>query len=311
MLTIQIVTWNGARVLPETLVVLKDIPPTQATIRFIDNHSTDVTRRLIAAALPGADILALPQNIGFAAAHNLGFAKATTPYVVTCDQDVALSWAGVVELVESFSDEAVAAVQGKLLRAARSADGRPLIDSAGIVRTLALNGVDRGAGLVDSGQYNAPDEVAAVTGGCAIWRLSALRQVAYGESEVFDEDFFAYKEDVDLGWRLRRAGYVLRYEPVLMGIHHRTFGAGSAEARWTSLYRRLQNVRTHYSLRNYIWMLVKNISAKEILIYDIAIAGRLLIFVFLTVLYPPLLMAWLQALQKLPLMVRKRVAQNA
>lgn len=310
MVTIQIVTWNSAQVLSDTLAALKNVPPSQAVIRFIDNHSTDSTRRLIAAALPGADVVALPRNIGFAAAHNLGLAKCATPFVVTCDPDVAMVWPGVEELLELFSDSEVGAMQGKLVRPQTDAADRAVIDSAGIVRTFSLNGQERGAGEIDLGQYNAPAIVDAVTGACGLYRLSALQKIAHHGTEIFDEDFFAYKEDVDVGWRLQRAGFVSKYEPVRSGIHRRTLGPGSRN-NWggtpVSFYRRLMNVRTHYSLRNYIWLLVKNISGRELLIHDIAIAGRLVGFALLTILYPPLLMAWLQALQGLPNMVRKRV----
>lgn len=311
MVTIQIVTWNSADVLPDTLAALKQVPPSQAVIRFIDNHSTDATRRLIAVALPGADVVALPHNIGFAAAHNLGFAKCTTPFVLTCDPDVAIAWNGIVELLELFGDDEVAAAQGKLVRPQADAAARAVIDSAGIVRTFSLNGRERGAGELDLGQYNAPAIVDAVTGACGLYRLSALQKIAHHGTEIFDEEFFAYKEDVDAGWRLQRAGFVSKYEPVLAGIHRRTLGAGSKH-NWggnpVSFYRRLMNVRTHYSLRNYMWLLMKNISGGELIIHDIAIAGRLLVFAFFTIFYPPLLMAWLQALQGLPSMVRKRVA---
>lgn len=296
--------------LPDTLAALKNIPPSQAVIRFIDNHSTDGTRRLIAAALPGADVVALPHNVGFAAAHNLGLAKCTTPFVLTCDPDVAIVWPGVAELLESFSDDEVGAVQGKLIRPQTDVSARAIIDSAGIMRNFSLNGQERGAGEIDLGQYNAPAMLDAVTGACGLYRLSALRSIAHQESEIFDEEFFAYKEDVDVGWRLQRAGFVSRYEPVLVGIHRRTLGPGSKN-NWggtpVSFYRRLKNVRTHYSLRNYIWLLVKNVSGREILIHDIAIAGRLFVFALLTIVYPPLLMAWLQAIQKLPIMIHKRV----
>ncbi len=313
MLTIQIVTWNSEGVLADTLAALKRIPPSAAVIRFIDNNSTDATRRMIAAALPAADIVALPHNIGFAAAHNLGFAKCTTPLVLTCDPDVAIAWEGLEELLDVFNDEHVAAAQGKLLRPQNDPAARPVIDSAGITRTFSLNAKERGAGEIDLGQYNASATVDAVTGAFGLYRMSALQAIAYQGTEIFDVDFFAYKEDVDLGWRLQRAGFISVYRPILVGIHHRTLGPGSRN-NWgsspVSFYRRLRNVRTHYSLRNYVWLLVKNISGREILLHDVGIAGRLLVFACLTVLYPPLLMAWLQALQGLPSMIQKRVIKN-
>lgn len=315
MLTIQIVTWNSRGVLPETLAALKTVPPTKAIIRFIDNASEDGTVEYIRSIFPTAEIISLSQNHGFAGAHNLGFTHCATEFVLTCDPDLALVWEGIEELLEEFTDGTIGAVQGKLLRQEVSTEGaRPIIDSAGIVRTLTLNGEERGAGEVDSGQYNATAIIDAVTGALGLYRVSALQAVAYEGKEIFDEDFFAYKEDVDLGWRLKRAGYECKYIPVVAGIHRRTLGKGSSHNWGTTphrFYERLMNRRTHYSLRNYVWMLIKNMSFKDVIFHDFFITGRLAVFLLFTVIYPPLLATWVEILHGLPSMVRKRVAHRA
>ena len=287
-LTIQIVTWNSEKHLQKTLGALKDLPQALGVVRVIDNGSQDGTVACVKMLLPQADLVVLPHNIGFARAHNLGFAKCTTEFVMTHDPDVTFNPESLPELLNSFDDETVAAVQGKLYRVEQAPDERPIIDSAGIVHTATLNGRERGASEIDNGQYNATENVLAVTGAAGIFRITALEKIAYGGGnlpEVFDEDFFAYKEDVDLGWRLNRAGFVCRYEQAI---------------------RRIFSPRTRYSIRNYVWMLVKNISWKQEIAYGIPIAIRLAFMVAATVVFFPLFSIWLEVAEDIPTMIRKR-----
>ncbi|MBI3251533.1 MAG: hypothetical protein HYZ62_01325 [Candidatus Andersenbacteria bacterium] len=153
----------------------------------------------------------------------------------------------------------------------------------------------------------------AVTGAAGIFRLAALKKIAYRGGnlpEVFDEDFFSYKEDVDLGWRLNRAGFVCRYEPVVMGWHVRTLGK---RGRWPwflnprQALRRIFSPRTRYSVRNYVWMLVKNISWKQEIAYGIPIAIRLAFIFLATIAFFPLITIWLEVAEDIPTMIRKRV----
>lgn len=308
-LTIQIVGWNSAKPLPDTLKALKNIPLSEVIVRYIDNASTDNSVEIVHSLLPQADVIVLPTNMGYAKAHNIGFTKCVTPFVLTHDPDVEISWEGIKELLTEFEDEEVAAVQGKLYRKAKNTDGKLIIDSAGIVQTITLNGKERGAGEADDGQYNAPSNVLAVTGACGLYRMSALKKVAHGENEIFDNAFFAYKEDVDLGWRLKRAGFRCHFEPISMGTHVRTLGAGSSNnwgGSFNSFYKRLQSPRTRYSLRNYVWMIMKNASFLELLLHEVFIEARLLPFFVLSILYPPLFSVWREIWQGIPTALQKR-----
>ena len=300
--------------LAKTLGALKDLPQALGVVRVIDNGSQDGTVATVQKLLPQADLVVLPHNIGFARAHNLGFAKCTTEFVMTHDPDVTLNLESLPDLLASFDDEMVAAVQGKLYRQQQVPDERPMIDSAGIVHTATLNGRERGASETDNGQYNATENVLAVTGAAGIYRVAALEAVAYASGnlpEVFDEDFFAYKEDVDLGWRLNRAGFVCRYEPIVMGTHARTLGKRGSLPWFINpeeAPRRLLSSRTRYSIRNYVWMLVKNISWKQEIAYGIPIAIRLIFIFVATVVFFPLMTVCLEVAEDIPTMIRKRSA---
>ncbi len=303
--------------LRQTLAALQRIPRDAVVIRYIDNASTDDSVALVRRMLPYADVIELTENKGFAGAHNVGFARCTTPLVLTLDPDVELNWQGIMRVLAAFDDPRVGAAQGKLYRSNPGTARKRVIDSAGIVHTLALNGKERGANEEDGGQYDVPARLLAVTGACGVYRMEALREVAYGAhspwlagvKEIFDNDFFSYKEDVDLGWRLNNAGWKVLYVPIAVGVHRRTLGKRGVLG-WglhlTAIYMRLKSSRTRYSLRNYVWMLVKNITLTDDLKHEFFIDARLFAFFALSLLYPPLLSVWWETVRGLPRMLEKR-----
>lgn len=290
-ITIQLVTWNSAEALKAVVPSLQEVPADQAVIRVIDNASIDQSIALIRHALPQAEIVELPANTGFAGGHNEGFKRCTTPYVLVLNPDVALNWAGIASALEYFKDAKVGAVQGKLYR------HDTVLDSTGVVLTAALNGRERGAGEKDTGQYEEPAPLIAVTGACGLYRLAALKSVQGSAEEIFDRDFWAYKEDVDLGWRLIRAGWQVWYIPVVMGTHARSLKTESALG-WrltpSGIIGRLRNPRTALSARNWLWLIMKNASGPELLWHSPAILGRLIVLLVLTAVYWPLAAIWPQ-----------------
>ena len=303
-LTIQIVGWNSAEALPMALGALAAIPGEAAVVRYIDNNSQDDSVAIVRRILPQADIVELKENTGFGGGHNVGFQMCETPFILIHNPDLIISWPGIQKLLHIFRDDEIGAVQGKLYRN----DEQTIFDSTGIILTRSLNGIDRGAGEIDQGQYETRSAIVAPTGACAIYRMEALRSVAHSETEFFDRDFFAYKEDVDLGWRLNRAGWRVVYEPVRMGIHRRHLQARSTAA-WlrapAEVYRRLRSQRTYYSLRNWLWMIAKNVRGKQLLLAVPFISLRSLQWLMLSVFYPPLFAAWAAALGRLPDMIKK------
>lgn len=308
-ITIQIVGWNSADVLVEGLLALKEIPENEVAIHYIDNNSRDGSVALVKEHLPRARITELDENAGYSKAHNIGLAECKTPYVMVHDPDLVINWPSIRKLLLEFEDGQVAAVQGKILRAMKAAGDKKIVDSAGINLTLALNGRERGANQEDRGQFDKKVNVAATTGTCSVYRLEALKKIAHRKEEIFDEDFFAYKEDVDLGWRLNNKGWKVIYVPQEIGIHRRTLG-GRGFMNWglhpKGIISRLKNPRTRYSLRNWVWMIVKNASLKEEVIHEIFIDVRLFVFFVLTLLYWPLFSVWGEIIKGIPKMMKKR-----
>lgn len=310
-LTIQIVGWNHRKDLSFAVEGLRDVPKDLVDIRYIDNASGDGSADFFEQELPFADVIRLDRNIGFVGAHNIGLAACSTEFVLIHDPDLRINWSGVRTMLDQFeSRDDLGAAQGLLLRDEKK-EGRNVIDSAGIELSMALNGIERGAGEVNDGQYNTEAQIIGPTGACALYRMSALRQVAHSDTEFFDADFFAYKDDVDLGWRLTRAGWVVSYLPIEVGTHRRTLGKRGLFG-WglnpVVIYRRLSNPRTAYSLRNYFWTIIKNVTLKQALIHEIFVDARLLVFLVLSVFYPPLFKTWWEMLSGIRKMLEKRMA---
>jgi len=123
---------------------------------------------------------------------------------------------------------------------------------------------DRGAGEMDRGQYDAVTDIFAPTGTMLLVRSEALKDVLV-DGEMFDSDFFAYREDCDFAWRFRRAGHRSRFVPSAKVHHYR--GMFGEEKR--GLVKRLFDRRKQrpffaaLSTRNQLFVLFKNLTLLE------------------------------------------------
>lgn len=299
--TIQILGWNSGDELKHCCRQLKRvIPAGQAEYRYIDNGSSDGSAEAVKEILPECQVIELGENRGYAGGHNAGLTRCTTPFILLLNPDVILNWAGTRQVLSAFNDRQVASAQGLLYREMKE----KIIDTAGIRRTLALNGQDRGAGQLDRGQFGVAEEVWAVSGAAGIYRIAALVDAAL-DGEFFDEDFFAYKEDVDLGWRLKNKGWKNMYIPAVQGSHSRTLRKERAGG-WGGAIGRIRNALTWISFRNWIWMVMKNASWKELLIHEIFVDGRIMIFMAISVAYPPSWRIWGEIFRGAGRMLEKR-----
>jgi GT2 family glycosyltransferase len=214
----------------------------------VDNGSGDGSVGNLARHWPGVRVVALPENVGVTAALNRMVQASNGEYVALLNNDVELAPDWLALLVEAIDlDPRIASVAGKLHRM----DAPEIIDRAGDTLDWSSACHGRGAGARDEGQYDAPGEVFSVGGAAALYRRSVFEEI--GE---FDEQFFAYLEDVDWGFRARLAGYVNRYVPAASGLHRG--GATLGEVNPFSLY---------HLRRNQIWLAVKNYPASRALLH--------------------------------------------
>jgi GT2 family glycosyltransferase len=180
----------------------------------LDNASTDGTIERLANF--DVALVRSPSNTGFAKAHNDLIRAYPAEYVLILNPDAILRGdflENILAALEARPDAASAT--GKLLRM----DG-VTIDSTGIVMLRSQRHLDRGAEEPDRGQFDKPEDVFGPSGAAALYRLKALNDVAIN-SQYFDEDFFAYREDADLAWRCRLMGWSSIYVPSAVALHRR------------------------------------------------------------------------------------------
>ena len=226
--SVVVPNFNGRRWLPGCLDSLAAQTLAPAEIVVVDNGSTDGSAAL-ASERPGVRVLRLGRNLGFGAAANRGIAAADAEGVALVNTDVVLTSDWLERMVAALSSASdVGAVACKMV----DLDDPSVLYDAGDL--LRRDGVceQRGRFERDDGRFDEPGEVFAACAGAALYRRGAVLDVG-----GFDERFFLYLEDVDLGLRLRLAGWRCRYEPAV--ARHAGEGSAPADGRtaWTWVER--------------------------------------------------------------------------
>jgi GT2 family glycosyltransferase len=210
--------YNGARWLPGLLesVAAQTVAPVEVLV--VDDGSTDSSAAL-AEGFDGVRVLRQERNAGFARAANAGVAAVDAEAVALVNTDIVLAPEWLERAAAALErDAGAAAVATKLV----DLEDPGIIYSAGDV--LRRDGVceQRGRFERDSGRYDTPGEVFSACAGAALYRRVAIRAAG-----GFDERLGTYLEDVELGLRLRLAGWRCRWEPRAVAQHA---GGGSSAA---------------------------------------------------------------------------------
>ncbi len=228
-----IVTYESGATLERAVAALRAGTLAPDPILVVDNGSQDPTS-LAALERVAADVtvIRLVTNTGFCTANNLGFrAAGPVDHVLFCNPDAYVTPTFLAEAVRHLDEHpAVGAVGPRLLALDDRGEPDGRIDSAGIGQTWYGRFVDLGQGQPDDGPGDgAPRAALALCAAALLARRGALEAVALPEGP-FDERFFMYKEDVDLGLRLRRAGWAVALRPDLV-VHHERGRPGRVGAR--------------------------------------------------------------------------------
>lgn len=264
--SVNLVTWNAHAFLNACLDSLQAQTYPHWELFVIDNASSDNTVALVKACMPKVSLLENVENVGFAAAHNEAIRQSDGQYILMLNQDIILDKHFLKRAVSYLeSHRPVGALQPKLIRydfVNNASLG--VIDTTGLVVFKNRRIVNRGQGLPDKGEYKE-GEVFGADGAAPVYRRKALEEVAIPREgkkgvEYLDEDFFSYKEDVDLAWRLRLAGWKAVYVPSVKAFHGRGSG-DSASTKALDIIRERRKISTFskvLSWRNQRLMQIKN-----------------------------------------------------
>ncbi len=193
---------------------------------LVDNGSADGSVELAALyqdRFPcGLQVIRNYRNEGFCRANNQGIALARAPLIALLNNDAVAAPRWLAELLTAFDDPEVGMAASKILVYERP----DRIDKAGHLIYPDGQNRGRGTGQVDAGQFDRVEDVLWPDGCAAMYRKSMLDHIG-----GFDEDFFAYADDAELGLRARIAGYRCQFRPGAVVRHHRgaTLGKGSAD----------------------------------------------------------------------------------
>jgi GT2 family glycosyltransferase len=217
-ITVILVTRNSESILPTSLGSL----PQDVRIILIDAMSTDRTIEVAKECHPGIEIISLAEDRGLGAACNLGFQRAETEYVLNINPDTQLP-NGCVERLVAAADASP-----------NAAGVAPVLTNANGDMDLTVMGPWERHHYPIPAPPDGPFCTWFLTGAVVLWRLVAFRDIG-----GFDENFFLYNEDADLGMRAIQKGYSLIVEPAALGQH---FGGRSEDISLKSRIRRDKNM---------------------------------------------------------------------
>lgn len=244
---IIIVNWNGKKYLKDCFDSLGRQTYKNFKIIFVDNGSKDDSVDFVKKNYPETEVVRLKKNTGFCFGYNTGIKKALEDekikYVIVLNNDTKLDEKYVEEIVNCAKRHLDAgSIQPKIL----NFYDRQKIDCAGIV--IARDGTAHNRGYRENGEkYNKEEEIFGANGTASLFTRFALEKTQFEKGEYFDNDHFAFYEDVDLAWRIRRVGLKSYYCPCAVVYHIHSGTAGK-----TSL------MKAHYLHRNYFFTVVKN-----------------------------------------------------
>lgn len=294
-ISVLVINYNGERHLAQLVAALQAQTLRDFELIFIDNGSADgsvaLMQQICDKGALASTLLINRENTGFAPACNQGIRAAQGEWIALLNND-AFPEPGWLEHLwaAAQSSPRLGMVAAKLLFAHQP----ERINSAGIAIDRAGIAWDWRGGELDKPEESGPVEIFGPCGGAALYSRQMLDEIG-----GFDEDFFAYLEDVDLAWRAQRTHWRCVYAPAAV-VRHVTSATAGEGSRFKS--RMLG--------RNKVWLAAKNSRWRDLPIaagYDLA--AVLYALVFRRDLGP--MLGRLDALSELPAALRARPGTGA
>ncbi len=230
-LSIVIVTWNAKEVLLDALASIeREILPRDDDGRIetetivVDNGSEDGSVEAVREGFPWAEVIALPQNLGFAAGNNVGLARAKGRHAVLLNSDTIVRRDALERCVRYLDEHPDVGVVGPQLLNPDESKQNCIHNYPSLVTELVPKGLleTLWPGRFPSKRFEHPEpiEVEAVLGACLFVRREVLEQVG-----AMPEDYFFFLEETDWCFRIREAGWRIVHVPDARIVH--IFGAST------------------------------------------------------------------------------------
>ena len=236
-----IVNWNGAEFIERCLTALMSQTFQPHEVILLDNASSDNSLEIV-RRFPSVNIIALNENTGFARGNNLVIKAASTEseWIALLNPDAFAEPGWLEALLAAEQRNPTFDVFGsKLLNAADTT----MLDGAGDAYHISGLVWRMGHGMPDTAADTIEREVFSPCAAAALYRRSTLLELG-----GFDEDYFCYVEDVDLGFRLRLAGHRCLYVPQSVALH---VGSGTTGGQHSDF-------AMYHGHRNLVWTFVKD-----------------------------------------------------
>ena len=243
LVSIIILNFNGINHLKTCLDSMQNQSFRNFEVILVDNGSTDGSVDFLKDNYPWVKLIELPSNTGFATGNNIGLRHSTGRYIVTLNNDTSVDAAWLVELIRAAeSDDAVGMVASRIC----VYDHPDIIDSLGV--RITPDGMSRGSFRLERYEDVSPKKYESVlmpSACAALYKKEMIEEVGF-----FDDDFFAYCEDTDLGFRCRLHGWnaILASDAIVYHKYSQTGGA-------------LSPFKVYHVERNHFWVCIKNMPA--------------------------------------------------
>lgn len=266
--TIVIPNFNGMQYIQTCLESLYSGTIKEIAVIVVDNASTDGSMELVRDRFPQVKLVVNQTNTGFSHAVNQGIRLSRTPYVILLNNDTQADLSFVHELEKVMDDDKQKrffSASAKLV----SLYDKEKIDDAGDYYCALGWAFARGKGKC-AADYDKDCDIFASCAGAAIYRRELLEENQVG---LFDEEHFAYFEDIDIGYRAKIFGYRNRFAANSIVYH-----AGSATSG-----SRYNAFKTRLASRNSVYLIYKNMPVLQILLnLPLLIIGFLVKMLFFT-----------------------------
>ena len=246
LISVIVVNWNRSALLRACLQSLERQVGVRLEVIVVDNGSEDGSADMVAREFSGfTRLIRNADNRGFCAANNQGIHTARGAFVALLNNDAEAEPGWLSALMRAFD---AAPDIGMAASKIVTYEDPGRIDKAGHLIYPDGQNRGRGTGEPDDGRYDRSEEVLWPDGCAAMYRKQMLDQIG-----GFDEDFFAYGDDAELGLRARIAGWRCLYMPDAVVRHHRGSTLGLASSRRVVL---IERNRVLLALKHFPWSLL-------------------------------------------------------